>query len=80
MNWKKFESAEDLAHELGVGVNILFHDGCDFVIDYVETEVEHGTYFMANDTRPEQYCELDDENLIAIHDNQVDDVADFGGG
>ena len=67
MNWKKFESAEDLAHDVDCGVDILFHDGCDYSIDYVEVEAEFGTYFLANGTEPEQYCELHDSMLIELN-------------
>jgi hypothetical protein len=56
VKWCKFESAEDLAHEVGTCEEVLIFDGCDYHIDYVETESEFGTYFMANETKPEFYC------------------------
>ena len=60
MNWIKFVTAEDLSHEVGAGHEVLVFDGCDYFIDYVEIEVEHGSYFMANGSKPEFYCRLTD--------------------
>ena len=58
MKWHKFYSAEDLAHEIGQGEEVLIFDGADYHIDYVESESEFGTYFMANGSQPEFYCRI----------------------
>lgn len=80
MEFKIFETAEDLAHMVGVGCQVLIHDGCEFHIDFVESESERGTYFMANGTEPNQYCELSIDNLLCIRDGDIDDLSGFGGG
>lgn len=49
MNWIKFVTEEDLAYEVGVGCEVLVFDGCNYSIDYVETEVEHGSYLWQMD-------------------------------
>lgn len=56
MNWEKFLSAEDLYHDCDQ--EVLIWDGCEYHIDYVETDSEFGAFYMANDTQPEFYCRL----------------------
>lgn len=48
-DWIKIDTPEDITL---VGEEILVWDGCDHEIDYVETCVDTGTYYMANGSEP----------------------------
>ena len=52
--FEKIESTEDLP----TGINILIWDGCDFHLDYVDTDVDTGVNYMANNTEPLAYIAL----------------------
>jgi hypothetical protein len=54
VEWVEIDSAEDVENAL-VGDELILWDGCDFAIDYVETEVECGTSFFANGTEATHY-------------------------
>lgn len=54
VEWVEIDSAEDVENAL-VGDDLILWDGCNFAIDYVETEVEFGTSFFANGTEATHY-------------------------
>lgn len=54
VEWVEIDSAEDVESAL-VGDELILWDGCDFAIDYVETEVDYGTSFFANGTEATHY-------------------------
>lgn len=54
VEWVEIDSAEDVENAL-VGDELILWDGCNFVIDYVETEVDFGTSFFANGTEATHY-------------------------
>lgn len=54
VEWVEIDTAEDV-EKSHVGDEIILWDGCDFAIDYVETEVEFGTSFFANGTEATHY-------------------------
>ncbi len=55
-----FESIE-AAEDCPVGTELLLWDGCDFHIDYVETDVDTGCCYFANGGSGIAYIELPDQ-------------------
>lgn len=51
----KINTPEDIEIK---GEEILVFDGAEWHIDYVESCVETGTFYMANDTRPTHWQKL----------------------
>lgn len=49
--WVSVATPEDITFD----GDVLCWDGCDYSIDYVETDVETGTCYMANGTEVEAY-------------------------
>lgn len=55
VEWVEIDSAEDVENELD-GNELILWDGCNFVIDYVETGVvAYGISFFANGTKATHY-------------------------